>query len=146
MKPEIAPPLRNILDQIGKPAAAPFVPDDFQVRALGAIKKNDCLVIAPTGSGKTWIAREAILSVMEKGGRAWYASLAQRGFDVYVYDQTGSGLSARLNDPRAYTVARHVADLEAIRQTIGAARMILIGDSWGATLAANYIAAHPDRV
>jgi len=81
-----------------------------------------------------------------KRGRAWYASLAQRGFDVYVYDQTGSGLSARLNDPRAYTVARHVADLEAIRQTIGAARMILIGDSWGATLAANYIAAHPDRV
>ena len=74
MKPEIAPPLRSVLAQIGKPRAAPFVPDEFQVRALSAIRENDCLVIAPTGSGKTWIAREAILSVMEKGGRAWYAS------------------------------------------------------------------------
>ena len=74
MKPEIASSLKSVLAQIGKPDVAPFVPDEFQVRALDAIKQNDCLVIAPTGSGKTWIAREAILSVMEKGGRAWYAS------------------------------------------------------------------------
>jgi len=74
MKPEIASPLKSILAQIGKPYPAPFVPDEFQARALAAIRQNDCLVIAPTGSGKTWIAREAILSVMEKGGRAWYAS------------------------------------------------------------------------
>lgn len=74
MKPEIAPSLKSVLAQIGKPKAAPFVPDDFQVQALAAIRQSDCLVIAPTGSGKTWIAREAILSVMEKGGRAWYAS------------------------------------------------------------------------
>jgi ATP-dependent RNA helicase HelY len=74
LKPEIAPALKKVLGEIGKPHPAPFVPDDFQVQALNAIKQNDCLVIAPTGSGKTWIAREAILSVMEKGGRAWYAS------------------------------------------------------------------------
>src|SRR5664279_2271088 len=74
LKPEIAPALKSVLAQIGKPHPAPFVPDDFQLRALAAIKQTDCLVIAPTGSGKTWIAREAILSVIEKGGRAWYAS------------------------------------------------------------------------
>jgi ATP-dependent RNA helicase HelY len=74
MKPEIAPLLKKVLEQIGKPAPAPFVPDEFQVQALAAIGENDCLVIAPTGSGKTWIAREAILSVIDKGGRAWYAS------------------------------------------------------------------------
>ena len=73
-KPEIAPALKSVLAQIGKPVSTPFVPDEFQVKALEAIKQTDCLVIAPTGSGKTWIAREAILSVMEKGGRAWYAS------------------------------------------------------------------------
>ncbi|PKN52652.1 MAG: ATP-dependent DNA helicase [Deltaproteobacteria bacterium HGW-Deltaproteobacteria-13] len=73
-KPEIAPALKKVLAKIGKPHPTPFVPDDFQVKALEAINKTDCLVIAPTGSGKTWIAREAILSVMEKGGRAWYAS------------------------------------------------------------------------
>jgi len=74
MKPEIDPVLKSVLAQIGKPHAAPFVPDDFQKDALQAIKKTDCIVIAPTGSGKTWIAREAILSVLNKGGRAWYAS------------------------------------------------------------------------
>ncbi len=74
MKPEIDPVLKSVLAQIGKPHAAPFIPDDFQKDALQAIKKTDCLVIAPTGSGKTWIAREAIVSVLKKGGRAWYAS------------------------------------------------------------------------
>jgi superfamily II RNA helicase len=74
LKPEIASSLKSVLAQIGKPHPAPFVPDDYQVQALAAIKQNDCLVIAPTGAGKTWIAREAILSVMQKGGRAWYAS------------------------------------------------------------------------
>jgi superfamily II RNA helicase len=74
LKPEVAPALKSVLAQIGKPHPAPFVPDDFQLKALAAIKQTDCLVIAPTGSGKTWIAREAILSVIEKGGRAWYAS------------------------------------------------------------------------
>jgi len=74
MKPDIDPVLKKVLAQIGKPPAVPFVPDKFQTDALQAIRKTDCLVIAPTGSGKTWIAREAILSVLKNGGRAWYAS------------------------------------------------------------------------
>lgn len=74
LKPEAASSLKGVLARIGRPPHTPFVPDEFQLRALDAIRQNDCLVIAPTGSGKTWIAREAILPVMEKGGRAWYAS------------------------------------------------------------------------
>lgn len=73
-------------------------------------------------------------------------ALAADGFDVYEYDQLGAGRSTRLADPEGYTVARHVADLEAVRQAIGAERVILMGASWGATLAAYYLAAHPDRV
>ena len=73
-------------------------------------------------------------------------ALAADGFDVYEYDQLGAGRSTRLADPTGYTVARHVADLEAVRQAIGAERVILVGASWGATLAAHYLAAHPDRV
>jgi pimeloyl-ACP methyl ester carboxylesterase len=75
----------------------------------------------------------------------YYESLARLGFNVFIYDQIGSGHSARLDDPREYTVDRHIRDLEAIRQLIGAKKLILIGDSWGATLAANYMAEHPDR-
>jgi superfamily II RNA helicase len=74
MKPEIDPALKSVLAKIGKPQPVPFVPDAFQRDALEAIKKTDCLVIAPTGSGKTWIAREAMLSVLKNGGRSWYAS------------------------------------------------------------------------
>ena len=47
---------------------------------------------------------------------------------------------------REYTVARQVADLEAIRQAIGSDQMVLVGKSWGGTLIAHYLAAYPDRV
>ncbi|MEU9175102.1 alpha/beta fold hydrolase, partial [Streptomyces sp. NPDC048420] len=72
--------------------------------------------------------------------------LTRQGYDVYSYDQLGSGRSGRLSDPTGYTVARQVADLEAVRARIGADRVVLLGASWGATLAAEYLAAHPDRV
>ncbi|WP_433472436.1 alpha/beta fold hydrolase [Spirillospora sp. CA-142024] len=72
--------------------------------------------------------------------------LAGHGFDVYTYDQLGAGRSQRLADPTGYTVARQVADLEAIRRRLGAPKLILVGSSWGATLAASYMAAHPGHV
>jgi superfamily II RNA helicase len=74
MKPEADPLLKPVFTKIGKPAAAVFRPDPFQLDALDAIREDDCLVMAPTGSGKTWIAEEAIRSVFMKGGRCWYAS------------------------------------------------------------------------
>jgi hypothetical protein len=33
-KPEIAPALKNVLAQIGKPHPTPFVTDDFQIKSL----------------------------------------------------------------------------------------------------------------
>jgi len=77
---------------------------------------------------------------------AFFGRLAQTGRDVYVYDQLGAGRSGRLVDPRGYAVDRAVADLEAIRRRIHAAQVGLIGHSWGATLAAAYMARHRDRV
>lgn len=55
----------------------------------------------------------------------FYGQLAQDGYDVYLYEQVGSGRSNRLEDVRGYTTERHVADLEAIRQQIGAEQVIL---------------------
>jgi ATP-dependent RNA helicase HelY len=74
LQAEAEPVLKGIFAKIGKPIETPFTPDAFQLRALDAIRTTDCLVIAPTGSGKTWIAEQAILSVFERGGRCWYAS------------------------------------------------------------------------
>jgi proline iminopeptidase len=80
------------------------------------------------------------------GDAAHFGQLARDGYDVWVYDQVGTGRSSRLRDPRQYTIARDVADLEAIRQRIGADRLVLIGHSWGAQVAAGYMAAHPTHV
>jgi len=66
--------LKKVFASIGIPDKKPFTPDPFQLEALCAIKKTDCLVTAPTGSGKTWIALKAMARVYEKGQKAWYAS------------------------------------------------------------------------
>src|SRR6266699_1310374 len=76
----------------------------------------------------------------------FFGQLAREGYDVYFYDQIGSGLSARLADPGQYTLARHVADLEAIRARIGVQQVILMGASWGGTLVATYMATYPQHV
>jgi ATP-dependent RNA helicase HelY len=66
--------LGKLLEGIGTPHAVPFKPDPFQLEALAALEFEDVLVTAPTGSGKTWIAREAIRRLIENGRRAWYTS------------------------------------------------------------------------
>ncbi|MCK7500066.1 MAG: alpha/beta hydrolase [Comamonadaceae bacterium] len=78
--------------------------------------------------------------------RQFFERFAREGYDVYLYEQAGTGRSDPLRDLRDYTVQRNVDDLEAIRRTIGAERLILIGQSWGAVLAAHYAADHPQRV
>lgn len=64
----------------------------------------------------------------------------------YVYDELGSGRSSRLQNPEGYSVRRDVADLEAIRQEIGAERMILIGHSYGGSLLAHYLVHYGEHV
>ncbi|MBA2379848.1 MAG: DEAD/DEAH box helicase [Blastocatellia bacterium] len=66
--------VKELLSGIGVPKPQPFKPDDFQIEALEAIKTEDVLVTAPTGSGKTWIAREEIRRLLADGQRAWYTT------------------------------------------------------------------------
>jgi proline iminopeptidase len=80
------------------------------------------------------------------GDAPYLRGLAADGFDVYLYDQLGVGQSSRVADPADYTLPRGVSDLNSFRKAIHAARVDLIGYSWGATLASAYLAAHADRV
>jgi superfamily II RNA helicase len=66
--------LHRLLSGIGTPEPSPFKPDPFQLEALAALEFEDVLVTAPTGSGKTWIAREEIRRLLGSGRRAWYTS------------------------------------------------------------------------
>lgn len=72
------------------------------------------------------------------------AALLGELFTVWTYDQRGCGRSAGREGP--YTVARFVADLDAIRQATGHERIAVGGHSWGAVLGLLYAAAHPERV
>ena len=74
MRPGADAKLKKIFERIGTPEPSPFVPDRFQTEALAVVRDADCLVTAPTGAGKTWIAERAIERIFERGGRCWYAS------------------------------------------------------------------------
>ena len=65
---------KRLLEGIGTPRKTPFKPDPFQTEALASLEYEDVLVTAPTGSGKTWIAREEIRRLLDSGRRAWYTS------------------------------------------------------------------------
>ncbi|MGD9015859.1 MAG: DEAD/DEAH box helicase [Desulfobacterales bacterium] len=71
--PGADPLLKPVFAKIGVPDPAPFVPDPFQTSAVESVSSSDCLVTAPTGAGKTWIAETAIGKILGDGGRSWYA-------------------------------------------------------------------------
>jgi proline iminopeptidase len=70
------------------------------------------------------------------------AILADYG-TVIRWDQRGGGRSQHQGP---YTLARFVADLDAVRAAHGLDRVTVVGHSWGASLALNYAWDHPERV
>jgi pimeloyl-ACP methyl ester carboxylesterase len=73
------------------------------------------------------------------------APLRAAGFTTVYFDQAGGGKSKRI-PAREYTLDRAVADVEALRLTLGANRVILWGSSYGASLAALYATRFPSQV
>jgi superfamily II RNA helicase len=65
----------ELLHGIGVPEAQEFKPDEFQLQAIQSLEEGfDTLVIAPTGTGKTYIAVEGIRRTIESGQRAIYTA------------------------------------------------------------------------
>jgi len=59
---------------------------------------------------------------------------------VVLYDQLGSGSSDRIRDlQRDATLPRFVEEVAAIRQQLGLKEVHLVGHSWGATVALEYL-------
>jgi proline iminopeptidase len=74
-------------------------------------------------------------------------NLAGPNFAVVTYDQRGvSRSSAPPLDPANYTLARYVADLEAVRKAVGVEHVHLLGHSWGGLVAMRYATIYPERV
>lgn len=65
----------DLLEGIGIPEPTEFKPDPFQLEAIEHVMEGrDTLVVAPTGSGKTYIAVEAISGYLSLKARSVYTT------------------------------------------------------------------------
>jgi proline iminopeptidase len=103
---------------------------------------------------RLWTARHSGSSASEgfllcHGGPGFWDTLAPiaellaEDGPVVRWDQRGGGRSEHQGP---YTLARFIADLDAVRAAHGLERPVVVGHSWGASLALQYFLAHPDRV
>lgn len=67
-------------------------------------------------------------------------------FHAVLFDQRGAGRSRPKGERNHNTLPHLIADMEMIREHFGFARWLVVGGSWGATLALAYAEAHPERV
>lgn len=67
-------------------------------------------------------------------------------FRAVLFDQRGCGRSRPKGSRTHNTTAHLIADMERIREKFGLERWMVVGGSWGATLALAYAEAHPERV
>jgi proline iminopeptidase len=67
-------------------------------------------------------------------------------FHAVLFDQRGAGRSRPKGRREHNTLPHLIADMEMIRDKFGFSRWIIVGGSWGATLALAYAQALPDRV
>lgn len=132
----VDPSLWPLLRSAARARPAPFQPSAFQVEALLALRRGDVLVEAPTGSGKTWIAEQAIREGLPAGRTAWYTTPLKalsnqkyrRFCDLYGQDRVGLLTGERRIRPEAPVV---VATTEVLRNTLyeqGAAPDLVVLD------------------
>ncbi len=115
---------RELLQGIGEPEEEGFVPSPFQLEALEHLfRGEDVIVVAPTGSGKTWIALRAIESYLEEGKSTWYTTplkaLSNQKYDQFreIFGEENVGLltGERRENPSAPII---VATTEVLRNLL----------------------------
>ena len=94
-RPRIDPLLTRTFKKIGTPRPEPIRPDPFQLEALAEVSDHDVLVSAPTGSGKTWIAQQAISRCLSKDMRTWYAS-PLKALSNAIYEEFSQHFGAQI--------------------------------------------------
>ena len=66
-------------------------------------------------------------------------------YRIILFDQRGAGRSTPLGALEGNETGTLVADIEALRVSLGIERWVVFGGSWGSTLALAYAEAHPQR-
>ena len=65
---------------------------------------------------------------------------------VVFYDQLGCGKSDRPEDASLWVVERFVEEITTVRDRLGLEEIVLLGHSWGAALAVEYLLRKPAGV
>ena len=91
------------------------------------------------------------VALLHGGPGSGSSELMRRVFNPMIYrvisaDQRGAGLSTPSGDIQNNTTAHLVADIERIRMQLGIEKWLLVGGSWGATLALATAIANPRSV
>lgn len=108
----------------------------------------------PVGGGhviavQEWGLADGIAAVVLHGGPGSGSSpLLRRGFDLSRYrvisiDQRGAGASTPRGGIEDNTIDDLLEDLRHVREALGVQRWLVVGGSWGATLALAHAAAEP---
>jgi proline iminopeptidase len=69
-----------------------------------------------------------------------------QAFRAVLHDQRGAGRSRPFGELRENTTQELIGDIEALRTHLQIDKFILLGGSWGSTLALAYAEAHPEHV
>jgi len=67
-------------------------------------------------------------------------------YHAVLFDQRGAGRSHPYLATHANSTPHLVADIERVREHVGFEKMLIVGGSWGSTLALAYAEAFPERV
>ncbi|TAJ99120.1 MAG: alpha/beta fold hydrolase [Chloroflexota bacterium] len=113
-------------------------------------------ISTPKGDFNVWTQRvgenpDIKVLVLHGGPGATHEYLANlgdhlpaAGFEIYFYDQLGSGRSDRPDEPGLWELDRFVDEVEQVRQALDLDRtnLVLYGHSWGGILAMEYSLRH----
>ena len=104
---------------------------------------------AGLGAGAGVAARPPVLLIhgLASAARIWdlvAPRLAEQGMRAVALDQRGHGESDKPN--QGYTFEEILADDHAVAEALGLARPIVVGHSWGGSVALNYAAVYPEDV
>ncbi|WP_133478506.1 alpha/beta fold hydrolase [Cognatilysobacter segetis] len=96
------------------------------------------------GDGPTTVIFE---SGFGQGGGVWKGVIAGLGADCRCITYARAGLGGSGSDGAAKTIDAHVADLDAVIETLAPGRtVVLVGHSYGGLLATEYARRHPERL
>ena len=113
------------------------------------IPVGDDLVLDAVGTGPAEGAVVLLLHGFPQTSWSWrgvWPPLAEHGFRVIAPDQRGYSPDARPEGVEHYRMPALVADALAVLDHVGAASAHVVGHDWGAAVAWQLAARHPERV